>query len=422
MKKVLSSLILVIFFVFNAAAQKRDTVKTLKDVRLEMLEMPTNPAFAIMGTTPMEVQQPGSMPEFVVAVQNASNNFSQFPNNYGFAITPYWWVKGKDLSFEQDFASSNKLKFFRHLNLSAGVVNNPGDDLNLWRYGAGLQTTLLAGKVDSTKRANYQRHLLQYNRKSYTQREEYLNGSEAHNTLEKEIKATLIQLQDTTLKDKVRAELEKKYGGLEAQKSALMAELLREFDKTKDKKISKSDSLALYTSFNAMAGRYGWKWNVGVAAAYDLQSNKLDSSSLYRMGGWTNFGYSFKEGRRFQFSLSGAARFYYYDEVDYQLESSSIVINNLGVIDGGLLAVFSAKDLSISLEALYRYGMSSAYDYTYKVNAMLNYRFSENRMVYLALGNDFNDNSIAEPNQLRVFVGINLGFGDKANVAYELGR
>ncbi len=402
--------------VFSAMAQD-DTLKSLKDVKLEMLKMPDNAAFTIMGTTPAEIQMPGSAPEFAMSIQNASNDFSQFPNNYGFSVTPYWWIYGKKLSFEDDFSTRNELKFFRHLRLSGGVVNGANDNNRLWRYGAGLQATLLAGKIDSSKRADYQRHLLQLNRKLYNDKDAYLQGSVAYRELEAEFNKTLQKMPDAA-NDEERAALGKKIAALQAQKNALMEELNAEYGLKKP--FSRADSLELYTSFNDMATRYGWKWDIGIATAFDLQSNKLDSSSLYRLGGWTNFGYSLPPGKNYQLSILGAGRFYYYDQVVYALESSSVTISDLGVIDGGVRLVLDAGKISLSAEGLYRYGLSNAFENTYKVNAMLNYRFAENRMVYFSLGNDFNDNSVGDPNQIRVFLGVNLGFGDKTDVEYQL--
>ena len=415
MRKIILS-ISIMGLVFSAMAQD-DTLKSLKDVKLEMLKMPDNAAFTIMGTTPAEIQMPGSAPEFAMSIQNASNDFSQFPNNYGFSVTPYWWIYGKKLSFEDDFSTRNELKFFRHLRLSGGVVNGANDNNRLWRYGAGLQATLLAGKVDSSKRADYQRHLLQLNRKLYNDKDEYLKGSVAYRELEAEFNKTLQTMPDAA-DDEERAALGKKIAELQAKKKKLMEELNAEYGLKKP--FSGADSLELYTSFNDMATRYGWKWDIGIATAFDLQSNKLDSSSLYRLGGWTNFGYSLPPGKNYQLSILGAGRFYYYDQVVYALESSSVTISDLGVIDGGVRLVLDVGKISLSAEGLYRYGLSNAFENTYKVNAMLNYRFAENRMVYFSLGNDFNDNSVGDPNQIRVFVGVNLGFGDKTDVEYQL--
>ncbi len=194
-----------------------------------------------------------------------------------------------------------------------------------------------------------------------------------------------------------------------------------EINKTKgDLPLGEASRRHLQKAFQSMNIRYGWKWDLGLATAFDLQSNKLDSSSLYRMGGWTNFGYSLPPGEKCQLSILGAGRYFYYDRVVYAQESNSVIINNLGVVDAGFRLVLDANRISLSAEGLYRYGLNDAFGSTYKINAMLNYRFAENRMVYFSLGNDFNDNSAGDPDQIRVYVGINLGFGDKTDVEYQL--
>ncbi len=415
MKKQLFLLLLSSVMISHA---QNDTLGTIKDVKLEMLQTPSNAAFTVMGTTPAEIQTPSTAPEFVLAVQNASNTFSQFPNNFGFSVTPFWWTHGKKLSFEEDFSTENKVRAYRHLRLSGGVVSGAGNDPNLWRYGAGLQTTLLEGKVDSTRKANYQRKLMQLNRKLYKSKEEYHQGSVAYREMEKKLEDKLLVLRDTNLTMEQRAKLAREIQELQDDQKALMDKLNKEYDSSKA--FSAADSTDLYESFNTMNDRYGWKWDAGLALAYDLQSNSLDSSSLYRSGVWTNFGYTFKGDENCQFSLVGAGRYYYYDQVVYQLENGPVVINDLGVIDGGLRLVLDANKISVSLEGLYRYGLSSAFESTYKLNGMLNYRFGENSMVYFSLGNDFNDSTVGDPNQIRVYVGLNLGFGDKTDVEYRL--
>ena len=82
MKKLIT-LFLLILAIHSWAQGTADTLR-IKDIGLDLLQVPTNPAFIIMNTSPAEVVEPGSLPEFYTTIQNASNNLSAFPNNYGF--------------------------------------------------------------------------------------------------------------------------------------------------------------------------------------------------------------------------------------------------------------------------------------------------------------------------------------------------
>ena len=416
------AIFLVIFSRLFCQAQS----DTLKEVKLEMLKTPTNSAFIVMGTTPCEIVQPASAPEFVVAIQNASNSFSSFPNNFGFSVTPFWWTNGKQLSFNRDFDTANTLRLYRHLRFSGGVLAGVDNDQKEWRYGLGVETTILQGKVMPKARAAYFKVLTAVSHSLNDELNKLRNEDPALQMLYAKKSEYLLEKQKYDATNPFGSGLEP----LDSVRYLQLKKLVRQTDSAieertqlfKDVKLPLNAELekSLEKAFQAMNIRYGWKWNFGAAAAYNLQDNRLDSSSLYRSGLWSNFGYSFKGSEKCQFSMLGAARYYYYHQVFYQQESGGVVLNKLGVVDAGLRLVLDAQKLSFSLEGLYRYGLKQAFESTYKLNAFLNYHFSENRMIYFSVGNDFNDTSVGEPKQLKVYIGINLGLGDATDIKYQL--
>ena len=393
-------------------------IDTITDVKLEDLATPTNAAFVIMGTTPAEINKPSSVPEFVLSVQNASDNFSQFPNNFGVAFAPFWWTNGKQLSFEKEFDTNNRARLYRHLQVSIGAVSEAGGLDNNWRYALGLKTNLLEGKVDSEARDHYNK-LLQ-------------GVSEQLNEAYSDLVASDNQLQNYYFKrglllaEKEALDKDHPFGqGLNVTEKAhyealaSLAELYSDSIETRSNELSKKTveidaamQKALEDAFQKMKMRYGFKWDFGAAGAYDFFSNSLDSANFYRAGVWTNFGYSLKATEKCQWTFLGAVRYYYYDQVFYQLENSTVLIDNLGALDMGVRAVADANKFSFSIEGLYRIGTQDSYESTYKLNALANYRFGTNKSVFVSFGNDFNDASVGGPDQLRVYVGLNLGFGD----------
>lgn len=402
----MKKLLLVLLAIPLGSLWSQDTVGTIKDVKLDMLKTPSSAAFTVMGTTPTEIQQPSSAPEFVVAVQNASNSFSQFPNNFGFSVTPFWWTHGKTLSFDEDFSTENKLTgrgLYRNMRVSGGVVSGSDDNPDLWRYGFGVQTNILSGKVDSEKKEMYLQHLLRINKDMFERESRYYETFPKYVKINADIDSALMA-----------GDVEK-IEKLQAQRDSLEEALKGGLDK-----VSVTDSLEIWESFGQLDLRYGWKWDLGAAMSYDFQGNKLDSSNMHRSGVWSNFGYSFKPGSKAQWTVLGAVRYFYYDQVFYQTEASSVLLNKMGVLDAGARVILDAGKFSLSAEGLYRYGFEDVFESTYKLNAMVNYRFSENRMVYFSLGNDFNDTSVGGPEKLRVFVGLNLGLGEISDIKYKL--
>lgn len=181
------ALILLILIGESVVAQNiKDTIDIkVEDVSIEMLKSPTNSAFLLMNTSPTEIVEPGSAPEFFTSIQNASDNFSSLPNNYGFSVTPFWWFKkAQKLSFTEEYSTDNPFKFLRTLSLSGGIVQGINDDEDIWRYGFGFQSTLLRGKVDNKKKEGYFNELRSYHTSYYGTREDYLKKNSNYMSLQ----------------------------------------------------------------------------------------------------------------------------------------------------------------------------------------------------------------------------------------------
>ncbi|WP_417610610.1 hypothetical protein [Owenweeksia hongkongensis] len=408
-------------FPFAAKAQ----IDTLREVNLDAMGTPTTPAFQVMGTSPSEIEKPATAAEFVIAIQNASDNFSTFPTNFGIAFTPFWWTNGKELDFEEEFSSENKMRLWRHLQVSLGTVGGAGGIEDNWRYALGLRTNLLEGKINPDSRKAYDA-LLEKSANAYNKALDERNSGDAvlqnlylkkeeYLTEKKEISNQYPP--DSAMGAEVRIRYEVVKALIKETQDAI-AERQKELDDTplpEDPQLIKE----LNAAMQKLYVRYGWKWDLGAGGAYDFVDNKLDSSKLYRAGVWTNFGYSLKGNEKHQWTFLGAARYYYYDQVIYALENQTVLIDNMGAIDAGVRVVLDAKKLSISLEALYRMGLNDNFEDTYKINALANYRFSENRSVYVSAGNDFNETSVGGPKQLRVYIGLNLGYGEGKDILYR---
>lgn len=411
----------VLVLSFSANAQ----IDTLKEVNLDAMGTPTSPAFQVMGTAPSEIEKPATAAEFVLAIQNASDNFSSFPTNFGIAFTPFWWINGRQLDFEEEFSEENQVRMWRHLQVSMGAVSNAGGVNDNWRYALGLRTNILEGKINPDARKAYDNALkksaIAHNkaldeRRSndpvlqnlYQKKQEYL---EEKKQISQQFPSDSLMTVEVRIRYKVVKELI-----VETQESINQrAKELDEKPFSVDPKLKKGFDEIM----KKLYVRYGWKWDVGAGGAYDFVDNKLDSSQLYRVGVWSNFGYSLKGTEKHQWTFLAAARYYYYDQVIYALENQTVLIDNMGVVDAGLRAVLDAKKLSLSLEALYRMGLNDDFENTYKINALASYRFAENRSVYVSAGNDFNDTSVGGPKQLRVYIGLNLGFGDGKDIVYR---
>jgi hypothetical protein len=432
--KILISVTLSIFFsTFVYSQEGTDTVNfQVNDIKLDLLKAPTNPAFLLMNTSPAEIVEPGSLPEFYATVQNASDNLSAFPNNYGFSVTPYWWgKKARHLSFSEDYDTVNAFTFYRTLGISAGVVKGVAENEDLWRYGLGFQTTLLRGRVDKAKKSAYMDQLWQYHHQYYKDINAFLKMNPDYNKLEAESNYLLLQYKvldslsnagaiDPALAAQQKAELLKKYQLAQDRLKSLQEILSARFN---DENRYLESNAELDRKFNEMDDRKGLKWDLGGGISFDAEKNKIDSLGVYRMGLWSNIGGSLISPDSSRSSFSGflMMRYLYYKEVYYLDGDRAGIMKNLQTLDLGAKIQYEiAGKFILGFEAIYRTALTgSEYESTYKINGLAQYQFARNKLVYISLGNNFNDHSSGGPEDLIFTFGINLGFGGEIDL-YDL--
>jgi hypothetical protein len=407
MKKLIT-IILPMFAVFLCNAQQ----DTLKNVTIDLLTTPTNPAFNVMATSPAEIVEPASAPEFILSVQNASNKFSELPNNYGFSVTPFWWTgKARNLSFDSDFDSINKAYFFRNLRISAGVVKGILDNENLWRYGLGLQTAIYPGKVESAKKRAYYNALKIYNESFNTGLKDFLSKNELiidYNNriyqLQTEIEQADIQKKDSLINV---------YRGISNELDSLRTSLAENYEKLK---MQEQEALDVNNKFSLLEKRVGFKLDVGAGMSYNIQDNKIDSTQVYRWGIWTNFGYTLPLGKSY-LNILGLTRYLHYKSIVYQTDTIFNSLKGFDIIDlGGQVKYDVGEKFSFLFEVLYRVGFDDTFKNTYKINSIAQYKFNKGQLVYISIGNAFNEVSNKGPQDFEVNIGINLGIGNTINI------
>jgi len=415
-------------FIWNIIHAQTDTVE-ISNIKMDLLKTPTNPAFILMNTSPTEITEPGSSPEFITSVQNASHNFSAIPNNFGFVVTPYWWTKqAKRLSFDKDFDTTYSFTFFRTTSISGGIVQGIGEDKNLRRYGFGFQTTLLRGKINGKKKTAYFEKLRKYHRDFYNDINEYYKKNTEYILLDAERIRLQLREEEITHQqiigsiDSIIADRQKQELYLSLTKTMkklikLKYKLDKEFH---EQKKYLSSNKELDEKFNEMNNRSGLKWDIGGGFSMNSFNNKIDSTGLYRAGLWSNIGFSIpkKDSSTSEFSTFILARYFYYNEIYYQKGEIIELIDGLHTLDLGLkLQLDILNKLQVGIEAVYRTGLAnSVYESTYKINGLIQYQMKNNRLIYASIGNNFNDQSSAGPEDLIVTFGLNIGFGGNIDV------
>jgi hypothetical protein len=117
-------------------------------------------------------------------------------------------------------------------------------------------------------------------------------------------------------------------------------------------------------------------------------------------------------------SLIFLVRFFNYTDLLYITEEGgSIFYKNIGMLDlGAQLKMDITTKFTLSLEAVYRAGFDNRFANTYKINALAQYKFSKNRLLFISFGNALNETTDTGPDQLVINIGLNLGFGDNVTI------
>lgn len=427
MKKVYLIIILILsnsFFIYS-----QDTIKEIKDIKLESLKSPTNPAFIMMNTSPTEIVEPGSAPEFYTSLQNASDNFSAIPNNFGFSVTPFWWTKNaKKLDFDKDFNTNKQFTFFRTLSVSGGVVQGIENNDQLRRYGIGFQSTLLRGQIEKAKKDAYFNKLKDYHDgyneliiSNYKKNKEYNALDSLIRQKRIEIQTFDIFIQSDSCRNKKECETKiQMLISFVNQLEDTRTELRSELDNSIKEEVKTLESNSqLDKEFNEMNQRIGLKWDIGGGLAINSQDNKIDSTQMYRGGFWSNLGYRFKnDSSNMSFSTIVLARYLYYNEINYLKRDKNHLIGQMNLIDLGIkLELEILNRLTIGAESIVRFALSNdIFESTYKLNGLVQYNLGKNRLIYASIGNNYNDYTDSKPEDLIFTFGINIGFGDNIDL------
>ena len=421
--KIILTTAFLLFLTFATNAQNEgDTIsREVKGIKLDLLKTPTNPSFQLMNSSATEVVEPGMSPEFFTSIQNASNNFTSLPNNLALAFTPFWWGnQAKNLSFEKDFSETNRMTFYRTLAVSLGMLNGVEQNQSLSRFSFGLQSTLLRGKVDPSKKQAYFNILRDIGGDYFEARDKALKADPEYSSLEKMSFLILRELQVT---DSLETE-----GVISAERAAFLYDSLETQYEITDKKLldlrikigekvkTIESSPNLDEAFNAMNERDGFKWDIGGGLAFNTEDFNLQKTGIYRIGLWSNFGGNITKSNsgNSRLALFFMTRYFFFREIFYERENSIELIPNLHTIDFGTKLQFNVSGkFSLGAESVWRSGISnSIFENTYKINGIAQYQFGKNKVLFSSFGNDFNDNSNFGPQKLIITFGVNLGFGE----------
>jgi hypothetical protein len=142
MRKILLCLVLAAFH-FVANAQEDEKLPALNSIRT-----PNSPAFSILGVQPTSVERPNTPSDVSVALDNATEGFTKFPENYAIEFAPYWISKAPaSLTWRNDIKRDVVTSITRTLSASLATTSKKINDKNLRGLSYGFRAMILSGEI-----------------------------------------------------------------------------------------------------------------------------------------------------------------------------------------------------------------------------------------------------------------------------------
>ncbi len=340
------------------------------------LTIPTTaPGFVLLGSEPATVERPGSVTDFILSIQNQTEDFSVLPKNYALELAPYWLLLGSHITYEQYVNGRNLMaNMLQTLSLSVATVSSTFEDSlgvshDMTSLGFGFRFSLLRGKVEPSFQ-NYANRLDSIYSISHTL------SDRVTEEIEKRLK-----------NDTVLCRLDSVFQNAPDNARQLLIPIITVLQSQRQQEIKNEVEKEIreeYTSeFARISGlvsrlqmrRVGWKLELAGGAAMDFPERTFDNSNWSKLGIWTTFGYE-----QTHWGMLGLVRILGDQRND---DFSSIDIGSRFIID-------NIRLMSISVESVYRtFYASDKMDDTWRLAFMLDYPLGKNKSLSLVFGRDF---------------------------------
>lgn len=143
MKKTLLLCLALVAFHFIANAQEETKLPALNTIRT-----PNSPAFSILGVQPTSVERPNTPSDVTVALDNATEGFTKFPENFAIEFAPYWISKAPaSLKWREDIERHVDKSLARTFSASLATTSKKMNDKNLRGLAYGFRAMILSGKL-----------------------------------------------------------------------------------------------------------------------------------------------------------------------------------------------------------------------------------------------------------------------------------
>lgn len=390
------------------AAPAQAQVKVDTTIKLDLLQAPVNPAFNILGISNTDIERPTDLTSFSASLQQASNNFTSFPNSYAAQVAPFLLRKDKyslaDFRGQKNAVPQSFLVSFGFTHQGPKGQENV-DSLKTTKLGLGLKVSLIRPKWSERTSALFDTLIQRQQRLKnvYTSVFERMSGL----LWKKQDSLSALERQGN-LSDVERATFQR----LAVEISTLTTQL-------HNAAVQAADSSAAFQSLkNAAAGfkseRIGFAVDLNSGFAMNFRQNNFDDAQLYRGGVWITAGY---EGGNKGISALGLLRYLYHPDTAFAGKVPNGIQYSTFDAGGKLLVPAMEGKFVFNVEAIYRSVLKkNVLDPSWRVVLNTEYDLGLNKKLTFAFGRDF-DGTVTKGGNLVAAINFIAGFGSERKIS-----
>lgn len=408
-------------------------------ITLDVLHAPVSPASVLLGMAESEIQRPTGLTDFMVSVQQGTNDFSRLPGNFAVDLAPAWLL-GKHVSASDMLGmdASGQVKpehlpttIWQSLVISTAVKDPEGTDGMVTNpsAGFGFKFSLCRGNATEASRNSMlgvRSALHDYNLASHVHLQTLIADDREMQRLDSMLKDAVLHvraIQDTLAKALPAAEraqwesalatwtdLKRSLAGRNSDRAAMISA---------ETKSHTTDAAVRLTAMKAAAenfkvAREGFFWDVAGGLVLDFLDRRLDNSLVSSAGFWTTL--SWDTSGNFPFQLMG--RYLYNPDHVFIGAADSLKMQDIHNLDAGARLSFAPPQgrFSFSAEALFRTVLNAdAIDPTWRLVANAQYAVSTNNLLSFSFGKHF-DGTTTKDGNLVAALNFLVGLGGKRKV------
>lgn len=390
-----------------------------EEASVDLLKVPASPAFIILGIQPTEIERPSSPTDFLLSIQNATQDFNTLPRDYAVEFNPFWtfgidsdnFTMAKfngDQSIWKNIAQSTTLS----IGTTPFEVN---DSSEITSMGLGLKFSLLRGELAKDKNSELGQKQQAINNAVNDLKiksiEEYKENDKEYKKQEAKLKKQLKKLKNTEStkeKEAINKEIQIHQDSMTTMVSNYMkkADTFEEIEN--QLKQDKEEFNEILSSEEETLERQGFKLDIAGAIALDFPGELINDGKLRKSGAWITGGQEWEE-----WSLLFSGRYFHEKEQNYAQYDFTQAENNMLDFGGKLVYENEENNLSLSAEYLYRWNSIEEVENSCKYDFRIEYAFKPNQFVAFTVGRQFDDLRPQFDGNLIAVLDLILGFGNK---------